>query len=352
MSRISTVNGEQIESFGDVARYEDNLDATYLSNLKIAYNLLMDKCSYKYDIIPLIVTTDQHRRYSESQLKGVYRFISDKVDMQSISKVLNLGDMTDDGTIAELTNVLDCVNLLPLEKQVNVWGNHDYGNDASQEQAWVREYFKNDHTARYGGGNGYFVAYDNIYNVKYVCLNDWEHVGSAEGVHYYGSVSTEQIEWAIKELSKNDGYDVILCSHNAWVSTGVTWYDQDNNRWVENYDRSTESQWEHESDVLADWLQLLSYRKNKKSGTFTDCLGVTHSYDFSDCENDLIMSLHGHWHDDFYKHLENSITMYEFDCFKELYAVHFCYIDRKNKKFGVIKVQQGWGNKQWEIDIN
>lgn len=351
---MSTTAGNPIKALdGSAVNYADHLNADYVSRLKAAYNLLMDKCKYHYEIIPVILTTDQHNRIGESQLMGVYRLFADIVDWQGISKVVNLGDTTVDGVNSELEKALALFDILPLDKQVNVWGNHDYGNDSSTDQAWVKKYFKNG-CARYGGGNGYFVVYDDLYNIKYLCLNNWEHVGSAAGVHYYGSVTSEQYAWAIAELTQNDGYDVIICAHDSWDAEDVTWLDDDEasiGTWKENYTHSTESTWEHDAEAQAGWLKLLADRKHKRSGTFTDSLGVTHTYDFTGCEQDVLISLHGHWHTDFYK--QHDITMVEFDCYKETYAVYFCWLDRENKKFGWWKVKGSMNSTQsLEIDIN
>lgn len=347
---LSTTAGNPIKALdGSAVNYADHLADDYVSRLKAAYNLLLDKCNYRYDIIPIILTTDQHNRVAESQLKGVYRLLADIVDWQGISKVVNLGDATNEGTAGELTNALATFDLLPADKQVNSWGNHDYGNVVTSDQAWVRKYFRNG-CARYGGGNGYFVAYDDIYNVKYVCLNNWDFVDVT--AHYHGQCSSEQYAWAIAELSKNDGYDVIICAHSPWDSADVTWLDDDEGRnvWVENY-AGWDGTWEYDEAANAGWMQLLADRKNKASGSFIDSLGVTHAYDFTKCDNDVIISLHGHMHQDFYK--QHPITMVEFDCYKNYYAVYFCWIDRKNKKFGWWKVQGvGKATQSLEIDIN
>ena len=351
---MSTTSGNPIKALdGSAVNYADHLAADYVGKLKSAYNLLMEKCRYHYDMVPFILTTDQHNRIAESQLTGVYRLLAEIVDWQGISKVVNLGDTTVDGSPTELMKALAMFDILPIEKQVNVWGNHDYGNDSSSDQAWVKKYFKNG-CARYGGGNGYFVVYDDIYNVKYLCLNNWEHVGVSANTHYWGSVSSEQYAWAIAEMTKNDGYDIILCAHDSWDAVGVTWLDDDetgnNGRWVENHNHSTESTWEHDPAAQAGWLKLLADRKHKRSGTFTDSLGVTHAYDFTGCKHDVLISLHGHWHTDFYK--QHDITMVEFDCYKAYNDTYFCYIDRANKKFGWWKVRPGRNTQSLEIDIN
>ena len=41
---------------------------------------------------------------------------------------------------------------------------------------------------------------------------------------------------------------------------------------------------------------MLQARKNKTAGVLIDCEGKTHTYDFTECESDLLMSIHGHHH--------------------------------------------------------
>lgn len=345
--KMSTSSGEAITSLeGSTVNYEDNLNMNYLSYLKQGLNLLMDKTNYNHDIIPIILSTDVHNRYGEHQLMGVYRWLADTVEWQAISKVVNLGDNSNDGYLSELIEVGKVFDLLPLEKQCNVWGNHDYGNGSTYDQAYLKKYFKNPHsTTFYGGGNGYFAMVDPLYNVKYLAINNMEHINASSNE----MMTTKQIAWLIKELEKADGYDIILVSHWFLDCMNNTAFDKDT--WTEVDWTRTDEPFLTNETVYADFLQMIADRKNKASGTFTDDEGITHEYDFTGCNSELLISLAGHDHIDFHKHIENSITQIEFDCYKEMYAFYFCWIDRENKKFGWWKADP-YRLRSWEIDIN
>lgn len=345
---LSTIGGKLIKTLdASAADYAQNLGEKYLSNLRTALNYLVDKTKCSYDIIPCILTTDVHSRFSESQLMGVYRWIAEEVDWQSISKVVDLGDTTNDGFTVELQTVAKLADLLPLDKQVRVWGNHDFGNGNTFDQSYLRQYFKNPQaTTLYGGGNGYFAMIDPYYNVKYVALNNMEHNDGTRN----NMMTTQQISWLIRELEKADGYDIILCSHWFLDCMGNTALEE--NSLVESSYSRPDEPFLYNATVYADFLKMIADRKNKASGSFTDDHGVAHSYDFSKCNSELLISWAGHDHIDFYKHMENSITQIEFDTYgKRVYAVYFCWIDRVNKKFGWWKASP-YRIQSWECDIN
>ena len=186
---------------------------------------------------------------------------------------------------------------------------------------------------------------DPLYNVKYVAINNMEHNdGTRNNV-----MTTRQIAWLIKELEKADGYDIILCSHWFLDNVGNTAFDKDTGEEI-TWTRLDEP-FLTNATVYADFLQMIADRKNKASGTFTDDEGVTHEYDFSGCDGELLISFAGHDHIDFRKHIDGSITQIEFDCYKEVYAIYFCWLDRANKKFGWWKADP-YRVKAWETDIN
>lgn len=341
---ISTINGTPISSLTQPADYTQDLSATFLTNCNTAIIQLVNNTKCDYNKIPFILTTDQHGRLAANQFLGVYRMLADKIDMQTISKVINLGDTTDTGAKADLIVWRSISELLPRDKQVNVWGNHDYGNDSTFDQQYLKQYFFSDKIRR-GGGNGYFVVYDDDYNVKYLVMNNMEHDGQSRN----NKMTTEQIAWIISELSKNDGYDIIICSH--WFLDCRNRYAYDEGRWYYPYDRPDEP-FLSNSAVEADFLQMIADRKNKSSGTFTDDEGTTHSYDFSECENELLVQFSGHDHIDNYKHIENSITEVSFDCAKYRNTIYFGYIDRKEKEFHAIKVWGEYNNLYIDLDLN
>ena len=343
---ISTIDGEIIESLSDdLVDYNDNLNATFIANCKSAYAQICFLTAWDYDKIPFILTTDQHSRIYENRLTGIYRMLDDIVDWQRISKVINLGDVSTDAVISDFRQFDKCYKLLPLDKQVNVWGNHDYGNDSTFDQQYLKQYF-NSGNMRRGGGNGYFCVYDDDFNAKYLVWNNLEHIGEQ---NRNNKMTTHQVNWIIEELTKNDGYDIIICSH--WFLDCRNRYAYDEGRWYYPYDRPDEP-FLTDSTVEADFLQMIADRKNKTSGSFTDDEGVTHSYDFSDCESELLTQLSGHDHIDNYKHIEDSITEISYDCAKYRNTIYFCYIDRKAKEYHAIKVWGTYNNLYIDLDIN
>ena len=112
----------------------------------------------------------------------------------------------------------------------------------------------------------------------------------------------------IDEMSKNDGYDIVLLGH---TNVGI-------------YQEFTG--------------QLAKARYEKASGSFTDRLGVTHTYDFTGCENDLLVCLHGHSHTDGYDYNQTVLSQ----CFKNYYdstrPIFFAIVDRANRQLKVWKV--------------
>lgn len=342
---IKTIGGTPIASLKQVPDYTQTLNATFLANCNLAYTWLKSATAFDYDKIPFILTTDQHSRLGEDKLLGVYRMLANTVDFQFISKVINLGDTSDTGLTADLVAWRGMSGLLPPDKQVNIWGNHDYGNDATFDQQYLKQYFFSEKIRR-GGGNGYFVVYDDDYNVKYLVWNNMEHM---DDVHYHTSMTTEQVAWIIDELSKNDGYDIIICSH--WFLDCRTRYAYDEGRWYYPYDRPDEP-FLTNAAVEADFLQMIANRKNKVSGVLTDDEGIAHSYDFSKCEHELLIQLSGHDHIDNYKHIEGSISEVGFDCAKTRNTIYYGYIDRKSKAFHAIKVWGEYDNLYIDLDLN
>jgi hypothetical protein len=78
---------------------------------------------------------------------------------------------------------------------------------------------------------------------------------------------------------------------------------------------------------------VLKDRKNNRSGTITDSSGVEHSYNFSNCKTELLVSLHGHSHEELYLQEENMLS-YSADWYGNGNANRctFGLIDRMNSK--------------------
>ena len=178
--------------------------------------------------IPIIVTADQHGRTH----RGIFNFIGKTFSMHDVSKVMNLGDTVSVDwydadpehpllSDSQLEKWCESVKEIPFSKQLNVYGNHDccYGNYADEgnpigtrypeSQAHLYQYFRNIY-ARRTNNNGWFAVKDDAFNVKYVVVSFYQWLNdnlANSGVH------TEQMKWFIEELKKDDGYDVVIVSH-------------------------------------------------------------------------------------------------------------------------------------------
>ena len=311
------------------------LSADYVAMVQSNYDAMMAECLGDYNKIPIVVHTDQHGRIGASN--QVMKLIGDMVNWYEVSKCINLGDTVADrfGTTA-LENYLSATkDSIPLSKRLDVYGNHDvWDSDDSQkyavDQKRLSPYFKNIYARRHGN-NGYFTVVDDYYNVKYLVVSDLEYPDTNYSTR---RITTAQAKFIVSELSADDGRDVVLVSHVPLDSDEVTSRDSTYLAYSEKFLSDTTA---HNS-----FMSMLSARKSKTSGTFTDSEGISHAYDFSNASGDLLMSLHGHAHFEAYRTFENSITEFIFDWFYGN-TFYFAYIDRKEKKFKVWKNEANVG---------
>ncbi len=324
IAMLSLSTGETV----DTSAYS-SLSADYVAMVQSNYDAMIAECLGDYNKIPIIVHTDQHGRIGASN--QVMKLIGDMVNWYEVSKCINLGDTVADrfGTTA-LENYLSATkDSIPLSKRLDVYGNHDvWDSDDSQkytvDQKRLSPYFKNIYARRHGN-NGYFTVVDDYYNVKYLVISDLEYPDTNYSTH---RITTAQAKFIVSELSADDGRDVVLVSHVPLDSDEVTSRDSTYLAYSEKFLSDTTA---HNS-----FMAMLSARKSKTSGTFTDSEGISHAYDFSNVSGDLLMSLHGHAHFEAYRTFENSITEFIFDWF-DGNTFYFAYIDRGEKKFKVWK---------------
>lgn len=298
-----------------------------------------------YRKIPIIVSTDQHGRRSE----GIFNLIGKTFSMHDISKVMNLGDTISEWGDSDPEHPLlsnsgleawcESVKAIPFSKQLNVFGNHDtwYGNHADEgnpigtrypsSQTHLYQYFRNIY-ARRTNNNGWFVDYDDAFNVKYVVVSGFEYQNGSS----VWRIGTEQMKFVIDELSKSDGYDIVIVSHvplrvdpsQMTLPTGDVYNDS-------VYCVSA-----------LDTDAFFAARKNKESGTIVDSDGVEHDYDFSGCETELLCSLHGHTHEDVYLYLNDNLLVNAFDWFDDS-TFFLALIDRVNRQLNVWKIEATGG---------
>lgn len=330
------------------------LSSTFANVIDEAKKEWMLEYGGDYRKIPIIVSTDQHGRRNS----GIFNMIGKTVSMHDVSKVMNLGDTISTWydsnekpliSDAGLEAWCESVKAIPFSKQLNVFGNHDtwYGNYEDEgnpiatrypsSQAHLDQYFRNIY-ARRTNNNGWFVTYDDRFNVKYLVVSAFEY---RNGVSF--RIGTDQMNFIIEEMSKNDGYDIVIISHvplksdpNLFIyPTGQT---------------STEVGRVSELDTDA----LFSARKTKGIGSITDSDGVEHNYDFTNCNTQLLCSLHGHTHYDAYLYLNDSLLVNSFDWFDDS-TFFFVLIDRINEQLNVWKVSnpsEGAKVENYQIPFN
>lgn len=310
------------------------LASDYVSMVQANYDAFIAEVMGDYNRIPIIVHTDQHGRIGAQN--PVLKLIGDVTNWYEISKCVNLGDTVADrfgATVLQtyLDAAKDCI---PLSRRLDVYGNHDVW-DADENQKYTVDqkrlspYFKNIYARRHGN-NGYFTVVDDYYNVKYLVINNMEYPDTNYSTR---RITTAQANFIVEELGKKDGYDIILLSHVPLVADD-TMTSRD-----PSYQAYTETFLSDATDNTS-FLAMIAARKAKTSGTFTDSEGVEHAYDFSGCNSELLMSLHGHTHFEAYKSLTGSITEFAFDWF-DGNTFYFAYIDRNAKKFKCWKNENG-----------
>ena len=374
---ITKITGGSISTEASVA---SSVDAQYTQELGIStmslvpddvesepttYTGIMKKAisewmiAYKGDTrkIPVIIHTDQHGRLSSAS-KPIFTALGNLVPWYDISKIMNLGDCVGDHwedadtenpflSCGALETMMECLADIPISKRLDVYGNHDTwyhdagGNDVVvPDQARLSQYFRNIF-ARNPNSNqqGYFVDYDNKYNVKYVVVSGFEYTTSRSTYR----ISTAQMAWIIEELSKDDGYDIVVVSHVPlhYATEDMTFPTGYEATGTENY---------RVSNVDTD--ALFAARKNKVSGTVTDSDGVEHHYDFSGCTTEVLCALHGHTHYDAYNYVgTDGLLSVSFDWFADN-TMHFVLVDRVNRQLNVWKVDSTNTVQNYQVPLD
>lgn len=283
-----------------------SLSEVWITNAETAYtNALTQMKLYANDAIPFFILTDTHGRGNDPA-----RWLNNK---DQRVKNINLGDFVGD-YFSDAAGESWRKMALPVQNQITVFGNHESStlNAEPATEYKLKYYFTDTTTAgkRMVNGRNFFVSYDDDYNVKYivVCPYYTNNDGTRNGVE----IRTDQMEWLLKELSADDGYDVVLLMHQLWTDTYI-------------HRDGTQQDWQDAPPILENMWTVLKDRKNNRSGTITDSSGVAHSYDFTNCKTELLVSLHGHTHEELYLAEENMVS----------YAADW-YGDNNSCVFGVI----------------
>ena len=260
-----------------------------------AYHMLLNVCKKNPDIIPIFVCTDSHRWSPQHPQRYVNNIDTDGMKIANI----NLGDdVTEHWDDLKFDTIYN--NIRYIKNYIGVCGNHDKWDGTSTTEYFLRRIFTSK-KARYIAKSKRccYTVKDNLHNVKYIIFDPYYAPNS--GVPMV-SVPTVVATWFIKELSKNDGFDIIFLNHQPLTDNNI-------------HRDGTKQTWKMESyeePIFSALFNVLKNRKNKRKGTYTDTDGIAHQYDFSQCENDLLCLLHGHSHEELY-YIEDGLTSYVCD---------------------------------------
>lgn len=318
----------------------DEWKQTVLEN----YNEFIAETEGDSSRIPMIISTDQHGAISADS--GFYEYINSITDWNKISRIINLGD-----TVKLVFNPLELIDYgkatkcLPVDKRVEVIGNHDRFFVPTGKL--VEKWFFNNPDALYSEDRKAFVIEDNEYNVRYLAVD------TKCFPYYYtnGRLWTNQADFIINELSKTDESDVILLSHAYLFKDEMIARDGSTFTGSEFFIGSQSKG----ADVKQSFIDMLAARKNKAAGTLIDSEGVLHPYDFSQCKSDFLVALHGHHHTEGYE-TKDGITEFLFQSMtldnkddSEPLCFYYAYIDTKAKILKVWKNLPGYQPLEVEI---
>lgn len=318
------------------------------------------KSDYRADdtIIPLIVHTDQHR-YLNSAHKPTFDYLAKAVKWSEVTAIIGLGDVC--GAVyntADLNNMVTCLSSLPREKRIDVAGNHDCQLNKTEGSSYAYSPLTNElfHTLQDSyfnnsnfGGNNSNVRYgfkgmesiiDPVHRVKFCVFAVWE-TGTApdyNGDPWYSYKFTPAAADAmIAMLSTVDDYDIIVLSH-------IQPYYQETMRFKPAVDGNEAS-----SSIVSAKTSSLGYatpldqiyadRKAKRSGSITDIEGNVHTYDFTACTSDLLCSLSGHSHTDYWSYSpDGTVPALVFDAYRyDNTPLFMLNVDRTRQRINVWK---------------
>lgn len=252
----------------------------WMEGVRTGFDAMMaDYQSDAVDGIPLFLATDLHGiSYTLARIPHNY-------DSSVFSVILGdlCGDVFNNGQIGAIKSSLN-----PITNVVAVAGNHDVFVRSTDED-FPSYYAVNDAfkctNAKRPNNKLCQTVYDNLHGVKYVVISPYQFAETREDT-LRKSIGTEEMTWLLHELSVNDGYDIVVCSHEPFGSSWVT--------------RDGTTRTDTGYGFYAGVRSVLAARKAYGSGAVVDADGVEHSYDFTKLKTKCLCSFHGHLHQELY----------------------------------------------------
>jgi hypothetical protein len=317
-SMISTSSGKYSEGVPVVAETEEE------QRLIDTYQEMMLECNGDYNKIPFLLQTDNHTYFPTN----IYNLCGKMMNFPHISGVITLGDIVANYFGEDtLQNFVNAMKPFPIEKKITVAGNHDVWVGSSDrsyiDQAKLSPYLKN-YTMKRQSNSGYGVVTDDYFSVKYLIISNYDKERGETGSH----ISTKQVDFIINELSKNDGYDIVILSHEP-----ISMNDSKTTSLLEAGTYTTMGNYFAFISSATGFATMLANRRDKGQGTYTDNEGITHNYDFTNCKSDLLCCFCGHTHVEGFDFIGDKLLTVAWGGINHASGkpIYFGYIDRKNK---------------------
>jgi len=294
---------------------------TWLATATQQRNAMIDAYNRSEDAIPFFIQTDGHGHGSWGNI-GCHNLAEGYC---GYVRNIQLGDYSSyyyDG--ANPAN--HAANSAGIANYITVMGNHEFlTNNADATMIADLPTLIASYTppnAVLGSSTyGYYKVVDSEYHVKYLVLQPYIP-DSTKASGFRNEITSDQYEWLIDELEADDGLDVVIIQHEPLGGT---------------YVRAADGAAVSVGDSGFSSKEILSARKAKTSGSYTDSSGATHTFDFRNCKTDLLCSFHGHEHEVWYRDKTGfGFPVYVADCFAGSKLI-CCYglIDREHGKLSL-----------------
>lgn len=290
---------------------------TWKANAITQRDAMIDLYNRSNDAIPFFIQTDGHGRGSGGNI-GCHNLSEEYCGYITNIQLGDYASYYADG--ANPARHAD--TSAGIEKYITVMGNHEFlTNNADATMladlpTLIASYTPSD--AVLGSSTyGYYKVIDEEYGVKYLVVQPYIPDGSKSS-GFRHEITNDQYEWLIDELEANDGLDIVILRHEPLGG---------------NYIRASDGAAVTMSDSGYSVNEILSARKSKTNGSFTDAASNVHVFDFRGCTTELLCALHGHIHKTWYRTKDTlGFPVYVADWFGNKNAACYGLIDREHHK--------------------
>lgn len=367
VSAAYTVSGISTQCFdiegnllsGDYYHY----DTEYQHSILIARDEWAEEYREDNTVLPIVLFTDAHGALGSDFAKELFRYLSLAVNWNECAACINLGDVTDSYNVTGFEKMQTCLAPIPIEKQINIWGNHEtWGSDwPNIDWTTLKSYYDNSEFNGYSFKAGTKCdqsVEDRGREIRFVIVGAWDYDENVGGNSSY-VMDSDNIDALISMLSQKDGYDIVFLSHiqpydDQLQADGVTkWY-------IPAVDGEVAYESTDGRQSILFWRQhfmttLMNARKAKTSGSITGFYSDTHDYDFTECESDLLCCFAGHSHADGYNWQGGNARNLPIVVFDALFYQHrpfyFVNVNRTAQKINVWKIDDTAAIYRYSVDF-